>query len=90
MDFFNAKALAAAESRCAALERQLAKAESDIALLRLTIHKMDDALFNISQKTDYQQARPFIAELMKEMEHRRKIESDRISSIIYSEQLKPR
>lgn len=85
MDLFNAKALAAFESRCAALERELCQAQGDLAIFKFLVRDMDTTLFKVSQCTDWNSIRPYIAELTQGMEHRRKGESDRINSIIHTE-----
>lgn len=85
MDLFNAKALAAAESRCAALERELGTVQGDLAIFKFLVRDMDTTLFKIAQCSNYTSMQPYIAELTKGMEHRRRSESDRINSIILSE-----
>lgn len=85
MDLFNAKALAAAESRCAALEREIAQLTSDRDILATNLRKMDDKIFAMSSMTSYDSMRPLIGDLVRMMEARRQHESDRINSIIHSE-----
>jgi hypothetical protein len=85
MDLFNAKALAASESRCAALERELTMTKRDVAIHRRALRVMDDAAFQISQCINPDQMRSYIQTLCFEMEMRRKSESDRIGSIILTE-----
>lgn len=85
MDLFNAKALAASASRCAALERELTQIKGDLAMCKHAIRRMDEAIYSISQFTNFDQMRPHVQVLVAEMERRRQAESDRISSIIYTE-----
>jgi len=85
MDVFNAKALAAANSRCAALERELTATKANQAILAMALRKMDELAYQISQSSSADQMRPHIAELVLNSEHRRKSESDRIASVIHTE-----
>jgi hypothetical protein len=85
MDLFNAKALAAAQSRCAALERELTQVKLDLFMCKSAIRRMDDAIFSISQCTDFTTMRPHVQLLVSQMEHRRQAESNRITSIINEE-----
>jgi len=82
MDLFNAKALAACESRCNALERELGTTQGDLGIFKFLVRDMDTLLFKLSQCPDYSQMQPIIAQLCAGMEHRRKSESDRINSLI--------
>jgi hypothetical protein len=85
IDLFNAKALAASESRCAALERELAQTKANQAILAVALRKMDELAYRISQSSSPSQMQPVLAELVLNSEHRRKSESDRIASVIHTE-----
>lgn len=85
MDLFNAKALAAAESRCAALEREITQLTGDRNMLATNLRNMDDKIFAMSSLQSYDSMRPLIGDLVRMMEARRQRESDRINSIIHSE-----
>ena len=89
MDLFNAKALAASESRSAALERELEQRNNDIALLRQALRSMDEIVVKLQQTANSHNSSPeigrTIGKLVELTEHRRKTESDRINAIIYTE-----
>lgn len=85
MDIFNAKALAAEQSRCLALERELGKAQGDLAIFKFLVRDMDMELYRLSQCTSQADAQPIIARLVEGMVHRKKSESDRINAIIQKE-----
>jgi hypothetical protein len=85
MDLFNTKALAAANSRCAALEREITHLQSDRDMMAHNIRQMDDLIFAMSQCSDWNQMRPHFLALQGRMEARRQRESDRIQSVIFNE-----
>ena len=85
MDLFNAKALAAANSRIAALEREITQLTSDRDVLAHNVREMDNSIFAMSQCGDWNQMRPHFHNLQARMESRRQRESDRINSVIFSE-----
>jgi len=85
MDLFNTKALAAANMRIAALEREITHVQSDRDMFAHNLRSMDDSIFAMTQCQNWDQMRPHFLNLQGRMEARRKNESDRINSIIFNE-----
>ena len=82
MDLFNAKALAASEARCAALERELDNLHESNRLLITQLRRMDEHVYAITQNQD---SNRHMKALVVDTEHRRRQESDRIGSMMLGE-----
>ena len=84
-DLFRKKSLARAEARIAELEvanRQLA---NQVEYLVRTIRDMDQEIWNMGQRTDWNSQRPHFVKLEEGMIARKHAENERISSIIRGE-----
>lgn len=89
MDLFNTKALADANQRILALECKLSQTQDDLALFKYALRKMDETTTQLSQIANANNCNlsigKLIGELVKQSEHRRKSESDRINALITNE-----
>lgn len=99
MDLFGRKrireleeSLAQKDSEYTELHSQLTKSQSDAARLRVqneylvrTIRDMDQHIFNMAQRTNWTEQRPYFAHLHEGMLVRKRAESDRIGDILRGE-----
>lgn len=81
MDLFGRKA----KARIAELEIEVKALRKDRADLAHALRELDQGVFNMAQKPNWDTMRPIFAKLCEMTNVRMKIESDRIAGLITSE-----
>ncbi len=85
MDLFNTKTLAEMAKVLNESQRENGRLQGDLGICRLIIRDMDKMIFQMGQQTSWNAMQPIFAQLLKGTEHRMKVESERINSIVQHE-----
>ncbi len=85
MDLFNNKAMAEMAKALNESQRENARLQGDLGICRLVIRDMDKLIFQMGQGTSWNAMQPIFAKLLRNTEHRMKVESERINSIVQHE-----
>jgi hypothetical protein len=78
----------ARENVISAQAKTLKKRDDELLELQATIRYMDNQLWSMAQCSSWTQMQPIFADLMVEVTHRKKAESDRIQAVLLPEMRK--